>query len=457
MKIGIAISTRNRPEVLKEALLNHKKHLPQDAKLVVVDDASETPIPSDYRFPHNTGISAAKNKCIELLKGCDHYFLFDDDVWPIVDDWHLPYVNSKIKHLSFTFDTLKNGKNNGRRLLWSRNGLSNYTKPCGCMLYFTKEVVNTIGGLDPDYIQWGFEHIDFSTRAFNAGLTPHRYLDIQGSGKLFYSMDRECTSKASVPSEIKSACILHNKQRFNSKARSKEKIPYDHPSDGILLAAYFNSVDDPQRNEKWEPTPGAVSALVKSCEKNGVDFRVFHDCLDVDDERFIKVPHRTDQAPNVLRYFVFIDWLRRNPFDNVFLVDSTDVEVLRNPFMSINPNKLYVGDEYAMKVDNPWMRTNQEPHLKSLKDYRAVIAANARAVLPNCGITGGAYEMVMEYLEHRVILHGTHTKGVLKSTDMAIFNYIVHKYFKGRTTSGLKINTRFKRYETNKISLFRHK
>jgi hypothetical protein len=110
-----------------------------------------------------------------------------------------------------------------------------------------------------------------------------------------------------------------------------------------------------------------------------------------------------------------------------------------------------------MKVDNGWMRTNQEPRLKTLLDYRKVISVNRMNVLPNCGITGGAYNIVMEYLNYRVELQEKHTKGLLKSTDMAIFNYIVWKYFKGRITTGLKVNTRFKKNEYNKVSLFKHK
>lgn len=457
MKIGTAISSHNRPDVLAKALEHHKKHLPKGAKLVVVDDASRPPIEADYHFPHNAGISAAKNKCIELLEGCDHYFLFDDDCWPIVDDWHLPYINSGIKHLSFTFPSLSNGRPNGRRLMWTRNGISNYTKPCGCMLYFTKEVVETIGGFDPDYVQWGVEHLDFSIRAYNARLTPHKYLDVANSTKLFHSMDREGTAKASVASEIKTTCIQHNRERFATLSTSSRKIPYKHTEKGILLAAYFNSVNDPQRGGKWGADIKQLDVLVKSCERNGVDFRIFHDCLDTADKRFIKVEPQTEYAPNVWRWFVFQEWLESNQVDNVFMVDSTDVEVLRNPFMSLNPDKLYVGDEYAMRVDNHWMRKNQEPYLKSLVDYRRTIAANGRNVLLNCGITGGSYKIVMEYLKHRTELHAKHTKGVLKSTDMAIFNYIVCKYFKGRITNGLKVNTRFKKFEYNKVSMFKHK
>src|SRR5690606_17275729 len=106
---------------------------------------------------------------------------------------------------------------------------------------------------------------------------------------------------------------------------------------------------------------------------------------------------------------------------------------------------------------NLWMKKRQEPLLNNLKDYRNIISSKGRQTLLNCGIVGGSYDMVMSYLGHRVRLHKEHTKAVLDSTDMAVFNYIIWKYFKGHITSGLKVNTRFKQNEYNKVSFFRHK
>jgi hypothetical protein len=281
---------------------------------------------SDYRFEYNSGIASAKNKCIELLinAGCDQLFLFDDDTWPTVNDWHLPYINSGIKHLSFTFPFKANGKANGRKLIWKRNGISNYTKPCGCMLYINKEVVDKIGGFDPDYVQWGFEHIDYSLRVFNAKLTPQPYMDVSNSLDLFHSMDWAGSSSASVSSEIKTTIIKENEKRFITNRNNKNKIVYDHSKKGVLLAAYFNSVDDPQRGEKWKPDISQLEALINSCERNGVDYRIFPDCLDTKDKNFIKVDPQKEYAPNVYRWFVFKEWLKNNKVDNVFMVDSTD-------------------------------------------------------------------------------------------------------------------------------------
>lgn len=456
-QIGIGITTHNRKDVLKKSISFHKKHLPKGAKLVVVDDASDVRVKSDFRFEHNAGIAASKNKCLELLEGCEHIFLFDDDTWPIANDWHLPYIESGIKHLSFTFPFLVSGRANGRKLIGDKYGLNEYASPCGCILYIHRDVIDVIGGFDVDYPQWGMEHVDYSNRVFNAGLTPARYLDVKNSLDLFYSLDHYQEVTGSVSRNIRKCTIPENKARFKKNERSKEYMPYKNSTNGILLAAYFNSIEDSQRGVKWEVDLSSLDALIESCEKNGVDYRIFHDCFDIDNEKFIKLEGSKDYAPNVYRWLVFEEWLSENYYGNVFMVDSTDVEVLRNPFVSLNPNKLYVGNEWNMKVDNLWMNKRQEPLLRSLRDYRNVIATNGKQTLLNCGITGGSYDMVMSYLGHRSRIHKEHTKGVLGSTDMAVFNYIIWKYFKGQFTSGLKVNTRFKQNEYNQVSFFKHK
>lgn len=461
MKIGIAISTRNRPEAIKQALENWRKFMPKNSTLVVVDDASAQPVPdSDYRFEHNAGIAATKNKCIQLLleKGCAELFLADDDVWPTSPNWHKPYVYDNVKHMSLTFSQTRTGRPNGNDIAGQIGGLVAYTKPCGLLLYIHKSVIDKIGGFDVDYPLWGMEHVDFSMRAYNAGLTPAPFLDIPNSIQNFHSLDYHHTAKFTVPTAIKQILVNNNRERYNRRKESTEYMPYNHGTNGIILASYFNATPDGQRGTHWNPDITALSPLIHSCQKHGAPLKIFHDCLPVNDDGiFIKVPKQHMFSPNAYRWIVYRDYLTSNPNENVFMVDSTDVELFRNPFQSLNPNRLYSGDEFAMKVDNNWMRTTQEP-LFDIPDYRKTIELYGDKTLPNCGIVGGSLEVVTEYLTHRSRYHNKYTKGVLKSTDMAIHNYIVWKHFHDRLSHGLKINTKFKRNEPdNGISYFKHK
>jgi glycosyltransferase involved in cell wall biosynthesis len=108
VKIGIAVTTHNRPEVLKRAIEKHMKHLPSGALVVVVDDGSKPAavVPDNVklvRHDQSRGIVASKNASLtELMNaGCEHLFLWDDDAWPIADNWHLPYIGSPEPHLAY--------------------------------------------------------------------------------------------------------------------------------------------------------------------------------------------------------------------------------------------------------------------------------------------------------------------------------------------------------------------
>ncbi len=90
--IGIAITTHNRPEVLKRAIEQHMKHLPYGALVVVIDDGSKPAaiVPEKVkiiRHEQSRGIVASKNASLAALMdaGCEHLFLWDDDAWPIAD------------------------------------------------------------------------------------------------------------------------------------------------------------------------------------------------------------------------------------------------------------------------------------------------------------------------------------------------------------------------------------
>ena len=180
--IGIAVTTYNRNEATTETLKHIKKYMPKDAILVVVDDGSDIVHPEvTYRFEKNQGTPIAKNKCFELLydAGCKHLFLFDNDCYPIVKDWHLPYINSGEVHLNFTF--------NYSYYVWGH--LKIYKSPNGCMMYVNRCVLDAVGGIDTKFKFYGGWHGSFSRRVFNAGLTSFPFIDVIENDTLFCSMD----------------------------------------------------------------------------------------------------------------------------------------------------------------------------------------------------------------------------------------------------------------------------
>lgn len=89
-RIGIAITTHQRADVLKGTLEQHIKHLPAGALVVVIDDRSiPAAVVSDgvqmFRQDESLGIVASKDASLSALMddGCEHLSLRDDDVRPI--------------------------------------------------------------------------------------------------------------------------------------------------------------------------------------------------------------------------------------------------------------------------------------------------------------------------------------------------------------------------------------
>lgn len=225
-RIGIGITCHNRNSTALRTITAWRRYMPQGALLVVVDDASTVPIRgATYRFEANAGIAIAKNKCLELLEGCTHVFLSDDDCYPIVKNWYQPYINSGYKHLSLTFDKLVNGRPNGNTLQEVLpDGHRVFINACGCMLYLHRDVIDKVGGFDEGFCKWGFEHLDLSRRIFNAKLTPYPFMDIPNWRPYFRSLDFEIRIRSSVSNSSYYRAL--NKKRYDRMKKSKRFIPY---------------------------------------------------------------------------------------------------------------------------------------------------------------------------------------------------------------------------------------
>jgi len=214
--ISICITTRNRPEALKKVVEQIEKHTDEWYELIIVDDASDVPYcDATYRFESRSGIPAVKNKCLELAK-YDHIFLFDDDTYPIADEWYLPYINSGKEHLCFTFLTAFKRKEHFKY----------HTLGNGCMLYVTRKCIDTIGGFDWNYGLGKYEHVDFSRRIFNAGLTESIFMDVENSLNLLYCMDQKREIVRSFD-KVEMRTLLHSGGiHFRKNRNSKEYIEY---------------------------------------------------------------------------------------------------------------------------------------------------------------------------------------------------------------------------------------
>lgn len=214
--ISICITTRNRPEAFNIVLERIKKHTNCEYQLIVVDDASDVSYcDAAHRFEEREGIPAGKNKCLELAK-YHNIFLFDDDTYPIKDGWYLPYINSGKEHLCYTFLTK----------FKSANGFKYHVLGNGCMLYVTRKCIDNIGGFDWSYGLGKYEHVDFSRRIHNSGLTESVFMDIENSSELLYCMDQKKEIQRSfTPLEMRQL-LKNGEKHFQKSRKSTEFISY---------------------------------------------------------------------------------------------------------------------------------------------------------------------------------------------------------------------------------------
>lgn len=222
--IGVAVTTHNRPELRAQCLAKWREFLPAGVPLVLVDDASEVPAEgATFRFERNVGIASAKNKCIELLMdaGIEHLFLSDDDAWPASPDWWKPYVASIIPHLMYLWNCERRYK------IWQdrRNWAASHAR--GGIIYAHRSVIDTVGGMRTDFPRWGDEHVEWSRRIHNAGLTPRPYCDVVNS-KYLWHYDRN--SPSSVPIAERQATHDMRQALLRKYAASAEWVDYRVPA-----------------------------------------------------------------------------------------------------------------------------------------------------------------------------------------------------------------------------------
>jgi hypothetical protein len=171
---------------------------------------------------------------------------------------------------------------------------------------------------------------------------------------------------------------------------------------------------------------------------------------------FVKIENPDHQfTPNDFRWLVQLDYIQKNKASHVWCVDSTDVEVLRNPF-DIDNNVLYVGHESSQTLASGWLWQHQWRYCKNI-NYQQVYKNAKRLTLLNCGVVGGEYSIALKFFQLMANETYFNAKKVGRAMDMASFNYVVYSHFADRFIAGPEVVTEFKAEQRNKVAMFKHK
>ncbi|MEG6218174.1 glycosyltransferase family 2 protein [Enterobacter hormaechei] len=452
--IGIAITTHNRSAVLQKAIDYQIKHLPAGALVVVVDDGSKPAavVPDCVQLlRHETslGIVASKNASLTALMdaGCEHLFLWDDDAWPIADNWHLPYIESPEPHLAYQFlDLAGTTKLNDMAVLYRDDKHIAYTGQRGVMLYYHRSAIEKVGGFDPVYGRGMYEHSDLALRIHNAGLTTWAYGDVVGSEKLIQSLDEHEAVERSIPRPDRQALVERNVKIHNERrdAGFTGYVEYRQQRD-VVITTLLTSQPDPQRGTRMVASPNMLSKWAASLRQCGRIALVDELLTAPADVELYRVP---DVKMNVYfrRWLHIWQHLRDHPeYRFVWCTDGTDVEMLHEPWDEMEAGKLYVGSEPKTYAD-AWARQNHPE-----KPYQDFLDEHRHDVMLNAGLLGGTRADVMAFahgiirLYYRIESYRFWKKEHAGAAvgDMLAFG-IVAKSFGDRIVTGPRIHTVFK-------------
>lgn len=204
IRIGVGVTSFNRPECLKECLDHIYKHTFMDnVTLYVATDTDED----------RQGVAKRKNECLRALKDCDYVFLFDEDCFPIKDGWIEYFVKKlnihKVNHLLF-LNQSHNKESVGEKLIdWYRD--------CGgVFMALTKECIEKVGAFNEKFGIYGFEHAEYSQRIYRAGLNRFPYMCAPETYKYIYAYDYDKSQKhkSSITDEEKRIHVKNNWDKF---------------------------------------------------------------------------------------------------------------------------------------------------------------------------------------------------------------------------------------------------
>jgi glycosyltransferase involved in cell wall biosynthesis len=457
---GVAVTTHNRPALLAECLSRIVKHTPDAVPLVVVDDGCAPPaqVPAEYnativRHPIALGVPAAKNACIEALmdEDVEHLFLFDDDTWPVADDWWVPYVDGAEPHYQYCWQKFKNGNPVAlMQEVYRDPGLVGYGHSMGCMLYLHRSVVQRVGGLDLRFGLGVEEHIEYSQRIHNADLTTFVGQDVPGSGELFYASDEHGATVSSIERPARLRQLETNRALRLSLIDSDRYVSFRHPRD-VVLAFYstrHRDVQDGRKGQRWPADPQRLYDLARSVGPLSGRLVVFHDCFREGQLEYENHPVPTPLSPYNQRWITKYQYLRDHPeVRYAFCVDSTDVTMLQNPFPHMQPDTLYCGWETTV-VGHDWVQR----HCESVKDW---VDAHQHEMLLNCGVVGGDRNTLMRLCRRMIDMWANYGGDPLQET---VWFNIVAREFGSKLETGPRVTTAFKmRHTSDPHAWFCHK
>lgn len=231
-----------------------------------------------------------------------------------------------------------------------------------------------------------------------------------------------------------------------------------------LITTYLTGGIDPQRGDQWKIDDFSIMEnYYNSVLKHNIPLFILH--YDLSDEftkqwtnnnvNFVKV-NRVKLNLVDDRWKLYHDFIEsHSDISLAFFTDISDVVVLNNPFLSMNSNNVYSGDERGIILESKWLRERYKLLNDSTINSHLSLYKNKKRL--NSGLLGGNRQDLCD-ITKKISDHLSQWKITDRTIEMIAFNDVLRTYYNNKIIHGHPINTPFKSYNMEiKNAWFRHK
>lgn len=201
------------------------------------------------------GVAVNKNTGLSLMMGTsrEHFFLSDDDTYPLSCAALIDHIDAPLVHSMVCW-----GKHR-KPSVHHMNGVryAEWSWPRGVMLYVERGVVGLVGGMIEEFGPGGHEHVEWSRRIHQSGLTPAPYCsplsNITSTGALWSAEDRAKTGENTSRLLARRKAITSVRRKDSDWPRIQQImadrdgdtsfVPYDAEQNARLSATLILSAD----------------------------------------------------------------------------------------------------------------------------------------------------------------------------------------------------------------------
>lgn len=197
MKLGVGLSTYNRPEYFKQSIESGIKHILDIVDVFYVyNDGSDKKFEKEYQEIYKTlpdkikvidckenhGVAFSKNRLLEkmMADNCDYMWLWEDDIIIKDEKAVTGYIdsaeNSGFSHLCFAYHGPMN-----KEPMYKDEWLEYHGACIGAWCMYTREIIEKVGYFNEKMIN-AFEHVHLTKRIGDEGFCPPFGLFIDAAG-----------------------------------------------------------------------------------------------------------------------------------------------------------------------------------------------------------------------------------------------------------------------------------